>query len=120
MPEPIFMDDLSVLDKIRLVEAEITRKIVSAREAAEGAIVEARGQAALLKKQAGETGEREGQIRYKQMIAQAEEQAKVITAQAQNEMDNLRRKGQSRMEQAIHMALNIVLTVKGGRTSDES
>jgi len=120
MSEPTSVDGLSLLDQIRLVEAEITRKIVAAREASVQQAVNARLQAALLKKQAGEKGEREGQIRYKETIAKAEEQAHVIITQAQHEADTLRRSGQARMEQGIHESLNIVMGMKGDWESDES
>ena len=115
MAEPTSTNGLSPLDQIRMVEAEITRRIIAARESSERHIADARAQAALIKKQARETGERAGQIRYKEIIARAEEQAKVILAQAHHEADNLSRKGQSRMERAIEEALDVVLGVEGGR-----
>lgn len=114
MLEPTSADGLSPLDQIRLVEAEITRRVVAAREASDHSASNARTQAALLKKQAEENGKREGQIRFKETIAKAEEQAKVIIAQAQHEADDLRGNGQARMEQAVNEALNIVLGMKGG------
>jgi len=119
MSEPISANGLSPLDQIRLVEAEITRKIIAARESSEHSAANARAQAALLKKQAEEDGKREGQIRYKETIAKAEEQAKMIIAQAQHEADDLRRKGQTRMEQAVNEALNIILGTKGGGRTNE-
>lgn len=120
MSEPISVNDLSLLDQIRLVEAEITRKIVAAREMSVQRAANARVEAALLKKQAEEKGEREGQIRYKEIVAKAEEQAQAILSQAHHEADALRRTGEARMEQAVHDALNIVLGMKGDRESDES
>jgi len=120
MLEPTSADGLSPLDQIRLVEAEIARKIAAAREASEHSASNARAQAALLKKQAEEKGKREGQIRYKETIAKTEEQAEVIVAQAQYEADDLRETGQARMEQAVNEALNIVLGMKGGGKTDES
>jgi len=120
MKEPTSANGLSPLDQIRLAEAEITRKVVAARESSEHNAANARKQAVLLKKQADEKGKREGQIRYKETIAKAEEQAKVIIAQAQHEADNLRGNGQARMEQAVHEALNIILGMKGVGKIDES
>ena len=120
MSEPTSLDGLSPLDQIRLVEAETTRKVAAAREASEHSAANARAQSAALKKQAGEKGEREGQIRYKETVAKAEEQAQMIVAQAQNEADVLRRKGQARMEQAVSEALNIILGLKGGGETNES
>ncbi len=120
MAEPTSADGLSPLDRIRLVETEITRRIIAARELAERSAENARSQAALLKKQARERGEREGNIQYKEIVAKAGEQAKMIIAQAQNEMGALRRRRQSRMEQAVRAALNVILGVKEGGRFDES
>jgi vacuolar-type H+-ATPase subunit H len=117
MSEPTCLDEFSPLDQIRLVEAEITRKIVTARESSEHSAANARAQSALLKKQAEEKGKREGQIRYKETIAKAEEQAKFIVAQANREADDLRQTGQLRMEQAVGEALNMILGVNGGSKS---
>ncbi len=111
---------LSPLDQIRLAEAEITRKIVTAREASERAIAEARAQATLLKKQAHESGTREGQIRYKGIVSKAEEEARTIVEHAHNQAADLERKGQVRMEGAIQGILSIVLGLKGGGITDES
>lgn len=114
MAEPTFADELSPLDQIRLLEAETTRRLVAAREASERGAVETRAQAASIKKQAEEKGKRAGQIRYKETIAEAEEQAKAIVAQARREADDLLEIGQARMEQAVNEALNIILGMKGG------
>jgi len=120
MTEPIFMDELSLLDKIRLVEAEITRKAVAAREASVQRMADARLQAAQIKKQAEEKGEREGQIHFKEIVANAEEQARIIIAQAHHEADALHMVGQHRMQQTVHDALEIVLGLKGTLETDES
>lgn len=100
---------LSPLDQIRLVEADIARNIAAAREASERAVAEARAQAARLKKEAREAGMREGQIRYKEIVAKAEEEARAIVSRAHKQASMLRQKGQSRMETAIQEAVNIVL-----------
>jgi vacuolar-type H+-ATPase subunit H len=119
MADPAFAAGLSPLDQIRLAEAEVARQIVTAREAAEHAIIEAHAQAARLKKQAHETGIRDGQIRYKQTISNAEEEARTIVEQAHNQADGLRRKGQARMEMAIQEVTSIILGWKGGGKPDE-
>lgn len=120
MLEPASQNGLSPLDQVRQVEADITRKVITAREASEHNAANTRVQAALLKEQAREMGEREGQIRYKATIAKAEEQSKEIIAQAQHEADNLRRMGQIRMEHAVREALSIVLGLKESVEADES
>jgi flagellar biosynthesis/type III secretory pathway protein FliH len=120
MDEPVSTNELSPLDQIRQVEAEITRRIAAAREASEHSAVNARGQAALLKKQAEEQGGRQGQILYKEVIAKAEEQSKEMIAQAQHEAENLRRTGELRMQQAVCEALCIVLGQKESGDTYES
>jgi len=113
------VDELSPLDQIRLAEAEITRKIVATREQAERAIVKARERAALLKRQAHESGTRDGQIRYKEIVSKAEEEARTIVEQAHHQATSLRRKDQARMEAVIREATGIVLNLKGGGKSNE-
>jgi len=120
MADPTFATGLSPLDQIRLAEAEITRKIVTTRESSERAIAEARTRAALLKKQAHESGSRAGRIRYKEMVSEAEEEARTIVEHAHNQADDLRQHGQTRMDAAIQEAMSIVLALKGGGRSDES
>lgn len=119
MADPTSLSGLSPLDQIRLVESEITRKIAAARELSERAVAEARAQAARLKKEARETGAREGQIRYKEIVAKAEEEARGILAHAHNRASELKRRGQVRMEAAIQEAIGIVLGLRGGN-ADES
>jgi hypothetical protein len=120
MSEPSPTDNLSPLDQIRLVEAEIARRTATARALADEHIGEARNQAELLKKQARETGEKAGLVRYKDIVATAEAQAEMILAQAEHETEDLRRKGRSRMERAFVQAMNIVLGEKGAQKIDES
>ncbi len=119
MATPTPVTELSPLDQIRLVEAEITRKIVTAREESECIIANARTQATLLKKQAYDSGIRAGQIHYKEIISKAEEEARAIVEHAYNRAADLRRKGQASMEAAIQETTSIVLGVKGGGKSNE-
>ncbi|MBI5943274.1 MAG: hypothetical protein HY864_02800 [Chloroflexi bacterium] len=115
MSEPSSANGLSPLDQIRLAEAEITRKVIAARESSEHNATNARKQAALLKKQAEENGKRRGQKRFKEMISKAGEEANAILAQAQHEADDLSRKGRLCMEQAVNEALTIVLGIQKRR-----
>ena len=119
MGEPISANELSPLDQIRLVEAEITRKIVAAREASDRSVADARLQASLVKKQAHESGEHKGQIRYKEIIAEAEDEARTIVAHAHSHAEGLRRKGCARMELAVQEVINTVLGGKGGGKPNE-
>ncbi len=105
---------LSPLDQIRLAETEATRKILAAREASEHSLAEARTQSALIKKQAHESGEHAGQIQYKTIVAEAEDEAQTILLHAHNQSADLHQKGSTRMEQAIQEAVRIVLGLKEG------
>lgn len=109
---------LSPLDQIRLVEAEVTRKIVTAREATEHRLVDARAQAALLKKQAHESGEQQGRIRYKEIVTEAEDEARAIILHAHNQAADLHQKGSAHMELAVREAIRIVLGLKEGRAHE--
>lgn len=117
MAEPTFINELSPLDQIRLVEAEVARKVVVARDVAEHCAANAHAQAALIKKEAEMQGIREGQICYKETVAKAEEQAQVILAQADRESNDLCQMGRLRMNLAVNEALRIILGVKGGSGS---
>lgn len=112
--------ELSPLDQIRLAEAEITRKIATARETSAQARAAARAQATLLKKQAQESGTREGQNRYKELVSKAEENARAIVEHAHNQAAELREQGRARMGLAIQDATGIVLGLRAGGRSDES
>lgn len=105
-------NELSALDQIRLVEAEVTRKIVAARERSERNIADACGQAALIKKQAHAAGEHKGQVHCKEVISEAEEEAQALLVRAHNQADGLRQKGYTRMELAVQEVLNTVLELK--------
>ncbi len=120
MTEPLPISELSPLDQIRMAEGEVTRKVIVAREAAEKVTAEARAQAALLKKEAKEKGEREGQIRYKEVITGAEEEAKAILAQTGQRTEELKRNGKARMDRAVERALQIVLGTSGTGADHES
>ncbi len=93
MANPIATDRLSPLDQIRLAEAEVTRKVIAAREQAEQNINEALQQAALLKKQAQQAGSRKGQLRYKEIVRQAEEEGRLLVEHARLQAAEMRRRG---------------------------
>jgi vacuolar-type H+-ATPase subunit H len=112
MEKPTPANGLSPLDQIRLVEGEMTRRLIVAREAAEQQAVKARAEAATLKGEAKEKGEVEGQIRYKEVTKRAEEEAKVLRAQAEGRAESLRRDGAVRMDRAVDRALQIILGMR--------
>ena len=100
---------LSPLDQIRHIEADVTRQIAVAREAAEKTVAQERTQAARLKREAQEAGHREGKSRYKDLIAEAERETRVLVAQAHQRAEDLRQRGQRQMTNAIHHAVKIIL-----------
>jgi len=107
---------LSPLDQIRLCEAEVTRRIASARQAAEKGVSKARSEAATLKMQAMERGRKRGQAQYEEVISRSEEEARVMVAQAQRRSDELLRRSVRRIEQAVRQVVNIVTGLDGGRS----
>ena len=100
---------LTPLDQIWQTEAEITRQIAAARQEAEQILASARSQITQIKDQAREVGHREGKAQYRQIVAEAEEEAKALTAQASSRAEDLRRKGQQRMEMAARAAVDIIV-----------
>jgi vacuolar-type H+-ATPase subunit H len=100
---------LSPLDQIRQTEAEITRKIVAIREAAEQIVAKARLDAVSLKNQSCENGQRQGQSRGQEILSSAEEEARAIIAQAHAQAENLRRKGEARMETAVRSVMDLII-----------
>ena len=119
MAELMPVAELSPLDQIRLAEAEITRKAMAAREDAEHRLIEARIQAARIKKQAHEDGGRAGKVQHKETVSRAEEEARVIIAQAQYQANTLQQKGHSRMKMAVEYTVNIILGLDTERGHDE-
>ncbi|MFZ5910599.1 MAG: hypothetical protein ACOYYU_11335 [Chloroflexota bacterium] len=117
IPAPVA--ELLPLDQIRLAEAEITRKIVAAREDSEHSLAEARKQAAGLKKKAQEKGTHAGKVQHKEIVSRAEEEAHAIIARAQNQADTLRQKGRNRMEMTVEYAVSIVLGLDRDGRDDE-
>lgn len=112
MEKPTPANGLSPLDQIRLVEGEMARSLIVARESSEQKAAKARLEAATLKQEAREKGEQEGQIRYKEVTRRAEEEAKVLLAQSEHRAESLRRDGALRMDRAVEQALQIILGAK--------
>ncbi len=101
--------ELSPLDQIRQAEAEMNRQIAAARESAAAIVANARRQAEQTRRQAHEDGKREGLNRYREIVAQAEEEARAITAQANIRAQELHRAGQNRKEQGVRYAIDLII-----------
>lgn len=99
----------SPLDQIRQAEAEIMRRIAAARRAAEATVQEAQAQVVNLKRQARETGRREGQAEYREIISRAEEEARALVEQARRRAEILRRQGDLCIDDLVCRAVEIVV-----------
>jgi len=101
--------ELSPLDQIRLAEAEIMRKTMTAHEDAERRLSHAHTQAESIKKEARATGTQAGKAHYKEIVSRAEEEARAIRAHAKNQAKQLEKKGHTRIDKAVAYVLNIIL-----------
>jgi vacuolar-type H+-ATPase subunit H len=101
--------NLSPLDQIRQTEADVLRKIVATRIAAEEILENGRQQSAAIKREAQEAGTRQGQVCYKELIAKTEEEAKAIVIEAQGQADRFRRRGLVRMHSAVDFVILLVV-----------
>lgn len=97
------------LDLIRKAEAEATRRIAEARQIAEQSVNKAKSQAELLRIQAREEGQRDGQARYQEIIVKAEEEADAIMASARKRAEELRLRGNLRMDAGVSYVTNLIL-----------
>ncbi len=100
--------ELSFLDQIRQAEAEVTRRIAVANEAAHQRVANARSQVTQMINLAREAGQSEGQARYQQIINQAEAEAQDIIAKAEEQAKELRRQGITEMSQVVELAVNFI------------
>ena len=116
MDHPEINTEFAPLDHIRHNEAQVTRRIAAARLAAEKLVGQKRLDAKPLINQARETGKREGQTIYKEIISKAEDDAKALLAQAHSQAEKLQREGNRRMVMAVDCAVNIII----GSEKDES
>jgi vacuolar-type H+-ATPase subunit H len=109
MERPISEVELSPLDQIRQTEADVTRAVAAARQAAEQLVLKAYLGAEEIKQQAREAGELDGEARFKQLTSSAEEEARVIVACSQQQARELRRKGVQYMDRGVHHAVEVVI-----------
>lgn len=106
-------NELSPLDQIRHVEAEVVGKIAAAREAVDQTINETSRQVKELLTEAKAAGLSRGQVRYKEIVSRAEEESRVIVSQAHNQAKRLRQKGKQHMSAAVHKAVDMVIGLEG-------
>jgi vacuolar-type H+-ATPase subunit H len=109
MARPISDVELSPLDQIRQTEAEVTRTVAAARQAAEQIVARAQKEAVEILDQAREDGVRAGKVQFREMISSSEEEARVISAEAKGRAQELRRKGKQRMDRGVQHAIKIVI-----------
>jgi vacuolar-type H+-ATPase subunit H len=99
---------LSPLDKIRLAEADVTRKIAMARKDGEHTLTKAKTQAQIIVEEAQESGKRKGQTLYRDIVSEAEEEARAILAESDHRAVEIQRKGFRYMDIAVRQAVNII------------
>ncbi len=97
----------SPLDQIRQVEAEVAQEIATARDRAETTVKESQASAAD-KREAQENARLESEKSYKDIVAKAEKDAEAMLKQANNQAEELRKTGKSRMDDAIRFVVNTV------------
>jgi len=112
MSDSLTRSELSPLDQIRKAEVEATRRIAEARGIAEQTITRAHSQAELLRIQAREAGQRDGQANYQEIIDKAEEQAEELIALAHRRAEDLRRRGELRMGIGVSHAIKLILDLE--------
>jgi vacuolar-type H+-ATPase subunit H len=105
--------DFSPLDQVRLVEADVTRQVAAARQAAELSVSKASKQAKALLEQARTSGRHRGQTRYKEIVSEAEEEAGALVAQARLQVDDLRRLRHQCMDEVVHYAVRFIMGQEG-------
>lgn len=101
--------ELPPLDQIRKAEVEANRRIAEARRVAEQAITKANSQAELLRIQAREAGQQDGQARYQEIIVEAEEEAEAILAYARKGAKDLRFRGELRVDIGVSHVVKLIL-----------
>ena len=101
--------ELSPLDQIRQTEADVARQVALAREAARNTVEQAKAQARDLLDDAHQIGHRDGEKRYRKIISNAEEEAKLIVAQARKRAEHLHRRAGQRLAVGVSRALNVVI-----------
>jgi vacuolar-type H+-ATPase subunit H len=105
---------LSPLDQIRQTEAEMTRKVVQARELAGKTVQEARNQADIILEQARTAGENEGHARYKEIIKKSEDEATALVAESRQQTDGLRKTGKVHMEALVGRIVKFITGMEEG------
>lgn len=113
MFDSVTQSEIPPLDRIRKAEAEATRRVAEARGIAEQAITKANSQAELLRIQAREAGQRDGQAYYQQIIDEAEEQAEELIALAHKRAKDLRRRGELRIGVGVSHVIKLILDLEG-------
>lgn len=106
--------NLSPLDQIRQTEAEVTRKVVQAREAAGKVVLDACQQAVQTRQQARVAGEQEGKARYKEILSKSEDEATALVAEARQQADGLRKIGGSQMEKLVGRIVRFIVGLDEG------
>jgi vacuolar-type H+-ATPase subunit H len=105
---------LSPLDQIRHAEAEVTRKLVQARETANKIVEDARSQSIQTLEMARKAGEQEGQSRYKEILKNSEDEATALVAEARKRAKKSRNISRLHMEGLVERIENFIIGLEEG------
>ena len=112
-PEPRSQYELSPLDQIRQTEAQVTRQVATAREAAKKTLENTKNKIREKIREAREAGQHTGQKQYKDMISDADEEAQILIARAYKKAEILQRRGSQRLDEGVRRAINIIIGADG-------
>ena len=104
--------ELSPLDQIRQTEAEVTRAVAAACQAAEEIVAQAQREATQIKQQARQSGVHDGKARHREMISNTEEEVRDILAEAKKRAQGLQRRGQKQMDRGVLQAVRAVIELE--------
>lgn len=105
---------LSPLDQIRHAEAEVTRKIVQARETSNNIVEDAHIQSLRILEMARQAGEQEGQSRYKEILKNSEDEATALVSEARRRAKKSRNISKIRMEILVERIENFIIGLEEG------
>ena len=102
----------SPLLQIQRTEAERASMIAAAHEAAEERLNLARRQAAQLKREATDTGRREGEADYEEIVSEAHSEAERILVQARQQANGLRHNSEQHIDAMVDHAWGMIIELQ--------
>lgn len=103
------MDENAPLAAIRQAEMEVIRRVAEAQAAAEQSLIHAKSEVENLLRMLRAEGEKAGQALYDDALARTEAESQRLIADAEERAAALRAQGESLLDEAVTLAVNIVL-----------